>query len=131
MRDMRTSGPNCLHFHAIFGENWRNNRLVHPLILAPTPLGNPRSVTDNIIELITSLHVVFPDCNIKLIQLTSDSGCKNPPERKTFERHCWLVNEERDNMPLSLCLSPTILITPWFKAEHGSIKGTFTLCVFF
>ena len=39
-------GPKFLHFHAVFGKNWPNNRLVPPpLGLAPLPLGNPRSVT--------------------------------------------------------------------------------------
>ena len=37
-------GPKCLHFHAVFGKNWPNNRL------APPPLGNPGSTTENIME---------------------------------------------------------------------------------
>ena len=39
------SGPKFLHFHAVFGENWPNNRLAPPLELAPPPLGNPGSAT--------------------------------------------------------------------------------------
>ena len=40
------SGPKFLHFHAVFGKNWPNNRLVHPpLGLVPPPLGNPGSTT--------------------------------------------------------------------------------------
>ena len=47
------SGPKFLHFHAVFGENWPNNRLAHsPLGLAHVslglmhpPLGNPGSTT--------------------------------------------------------------------------------------
>ena len=31
-------GPKFLHFHAVFGKNWPNNRLPPPLELAP-PLG--------------------------------------------------------------------------------------------
>ena len=29
------SGPNFLHFHAVFGENWPNNRLAPPPGFAP------------------------------------------------------------------------------------------------
>ena len=40
------SGPKFLHFHAVFGENWPNNRLAPPpLGLVPPPLGNPGSAT--------------------------------------------------------------------------------------
>ena len=40
------SGPKFLHFHAVFGKNWPNNRSVRPpLGLAPPPLGNPGSAT--------------------------------------------------------------------------------------
>ena len=40
------SGPKFLHFHAVFGKNWPNNRLAcPPLGLAPPPLGNPGSAT--------------------------------------------------------------------------------------
>ena len=39
-------GPKFLHFHAVFGKNWPNNRLAPPpLGLAPPPLGNPGSAT--------------------------------------------------------------------------------------
>ena len=39
-------GPKFLHFHAVFGKNWPNNRLASPpLGLAPPPLGNPGSTT--------------------------------------------------------------------------------------
>ena len=32
-RDARPpSGPKFLHFHAVFGKNWPNNRLVPPLL---------------------------------------------------------------------------------------------------
>ena len=34
-----------LHFHAVFGEIWPNNRLAPPLRLSP-PLVNPRSAAD-------------------------------------------------------------------------------------
>ena len=48
VRDARPpSGPKFLHFHAVFGKNWPNNRLAPPpLGLAPPPLGNPGSATD-------------------------------------------------------------------------------------
>ena len=40
------SGPKFLHFHAVFGKNWPNNRLAPPpLGLVPPPLGNPGSCT--------------------------------------------------------------------------------------
>ena len=40
-------GPKFLHFHAVFGKNWPNNRLAPPpLGLAPPPLGNPGSATE-------------------------------------------------------------------------------------
>ena len=39
------SGPKFLHFHAVFGKNWPNNRLAPPPGLAPPPLGNPGSAT--------------------------------------------------------------------------------------
>ena len=39
--------PRFLHFRAVFGKNWQNNRLAHPpLGLAPPPLGNPGSATE-------------------------------------------------------------------------------------
>ena len=38
--------PKFLHFHAVFGKSWPNNRLASPpLRLAPPPLGNPGSAT--------------------------------------------------------------------------------------
>ena len=44
--DARPPGPKFLHFHAVFGKNWPNNRLAPPpLGLAPPPLGNPGSAT--------------------------------------------------------------------------------------
>ena len=40
------SGPKFLHFHAVFGKNWPNNRLAPPTLgLVPPPLGNPGSAT--------------------------------------------------------------------------------------
>ena len=45
-RGMRAlSIPKFLHFHAVFGKNWLNNRLPPPLGLAPPPLENSRSAT--------------------------------------------------------------------------------------
>ena len=42
------SGPKFLHFHAVFGKNWPNNRLAPlPLGLVPPPLGNPGSATES------------------------------------------------------------------------------------
>ena len=43
-------GPTFLHFHAVFGKNWPNNRLALPSGLGAPPLGNPGSATgcDNI-----------------------------------------------------------------------------------
>ena len=40
-RPSRPPGPKFLHFHAVFGKNWPNNRL------APPPLGNPGSAPAN------------------------------------------------------------------------------------
>ena len=37
-----TPRPNCLHFDAVFGKFWPNNRLASPLWLVP-PVGNPGS----------------------------------------------------------------------------------------
>ena len=46
VRDARPpSGPKFLHFHAVFGKNWPNNRLAPPLGLAPPPLENLGSAT--------------------------------------------------------------------------------------
>ena len=40
------SGPKFLHFHAVFGKNWPNNRLACPSLgLMPPPLINPGSAT--------------------------------------------------------------------------------------
>ena len=50
-RDARPPGPKFLHFHAVFGKNWPNNRLTPPPFgLAPPPLGNPGSATAKWLE---------------------------------------------------------------------------------
>ena len=47
------SCPKFLHFHAVFGKNWPNNRLAPPpLGLAPPPLGNPGSATEYVQHLL-------------------------------------------------------------------------------
>ena len=46
VQEMPPSGPTFLHFHAVFGKNWPNNRSAHPpLGLVPPPMGNPGSAT--------------------------------------------------------------------------------------
>ena len=57
------SSPKFLHFHAVFGKNWPNNRLAPPpLGLAPPPLENPGSATDhNIIFEINSVDTLTED----------------------------------------------------------------------
>ena len=46
-RNARPPGSKFLHFHAVFGKNWPNNRLAPPpLGLVPPPLGNPGSATE-------------------------------------------------------------------------------------
>ena len=55
-------GPKFLHFHAVFGKNWPNNRLAPPLLgLAPPPLRNPGSATGKGTKSSISLIIVTPD----------------------------------------------------------------------
>ena len=82
-----TSGPKFLHFHAVFGKDWPNNRLAPPpLGLAPPPLGNPGSATGypkqshhslkliNITDLRIVLTFFLRTCKINLsISLTPSS----------------------------------------------------------
>ena len=51
VRDADPPGPKFLHFDAVFGENWPNNRLAPPMGLA-SPVGNPGSTTDFLSNLV-------------------------------------------------------------------------------
>ena len=73
MQGAPPSGPKFLHFHAVFGKNWPNNRLAPPpLGLAPPPLGNPGSATGFQSQVKTST-LPFSDFN-SFISIYSELG---------------------------------------------------------